>query len=198
MLLNVKHPAQYYMYLRDEALRAISRYGRSEFLCQYAATPKYDFTPGSFGHRLQLESALQTAVWYHQNEYLVDLFAELEKNNFSLGEDLLLAGLYSVMAKKSMALLQSYLLASACFLARIPRPYAEDTKRFLEKPAFKWPGGRAVLVDEGVLVEEQLRSLFKICSAAIRGHLLHPVLETAQRLPLPKRMKMGLLFKYDG
>ena len=196
MLLNVRHPAQYH--LRDVALQVISRYGRSEFLRQYAATPKYGFRRGTFQNSRQLEYILDTAVECHHNEFLVDLFAEFEKYNINLGEDLLLAGLYSVMAEESMALLQSYLLASACFLTRIPRPYAKKSKRFLEMQVFKWPEGRAVLVDEGVLVGEQPRSLFKICSATIRGHLFHPVFETVQRLPLPKRIKRGLLFKFDG
>ena len=191
MLLNVRNSAQ--SYIREEALQVISQYGRSEFLRQYAASKEYGFTQRTVGPNLK--RCVKTAISHHQKEYLVNLFAEFEKYNLNLGSFPLIV-LGTVLAEKSLPLLHSYVLACASFLARFPRPIRSEETWLLDK--IDWPEGRAVLVDEGVLAGEKPRSLFMMCSAAVRGNLRHPITETAQQLPLPKKRKRCLLFKLDA
>ena len=175
-------------HISEEALQAISQYGRSDFLHEFAASPEYGFTQMMFGKTL--EKSVETAIRHHHKDYLVDLFEEFEKHNLNLGIFPLLV-LQKVIGEKSVPLLHSYLLASARFLARFSRPFT-----LLDE--IDLPEGRAVLVDEGLLAGDEPRSLFMTCSAAIRRNLCHPVTETAQRLPLPKIMKQCLLFKFDA
>ena len=191
MLLNVRHPAQ--LYLREEALEVISQYGRLEFLRQYVASQEYGFTQWTVGPNLK--RCVKTAISHHQKDYLVDLFAEFEKYNLNLGS-LPWIVLGTVLAEKSLPLLHSYLLASASFLARFPRSITSKEIWLLDK--IDWPEGRAVLVDEEVLVGEKPRSLFVTCLTAVRRNLRHPFTETAQQLPLPKILKQRLLFKLDA
>ena len=190
ILLNVRHPAR--SYLREKALEAICQYGHSEFLRQYTASLEYGFTQELL--RKNMERSVETAIFYHQSEYLVDFIAEIEKHNLNWGS-LPMFVLQKAMVKKSLALLHSYLLARASSLARISRPFTSQEFWLLNEFESVWPEGRAVLVDEGILVGEEPRGLQTMCSAIVRGRLRHPVTLTVKQLPLPTMLKMRLLFK---
>ena len=188
LLLNAEGPIQ--LFLRKMALPAIGAHGNSAFLTKF-----FMMTKGSDFVELilcQFETCVKVAIDYKNEEFIQDLFMEVEKCGVDLGL-IPVTCLHHVLAKRSHDLLRSYLLASEKSFSGIPRTVIK--KVYQRQFMMDWPKGVAYLFSAGFLGEEPL-SLTKMCLSTIRRSLLHPVTASVQQLPLPKVQKKLLLFQY--